>query len=113
MRFFFLVLFIFTIPVTAHALKPEAILLVHFSSYGDKSGQRSVEKHLEAEFSRYYELKSKEEVEEAIKLLYDKIDSENASEEKIIKILVEGLDVDYALIFGLVVTGSVWKFWNH
>ena len=106
MRLFFLVILILGIPLSVHALDPRAMLLFNFFSYEDESGQRSIENHLEAEFSRYYELKSKEEVEEAKQIVADNIDSENCSDEACIKMMGDGLDVDYTLIFELVVTGS-------
>ena len=95
MRFFFLVVLIFTIPVTAYALPQRAMLIVDFFSYDDESGQRSIENHLEAEFSRYYELKSKEEIEGAELKVAEKIDTENCSDKECYKLMGEGLDVDY------------------
>ena len=75
MRLFFLVLLILGIPFSVHALDPRAMLIVDFFSYDDESGQRSIENHLEAEFSRYYELKSKEEVEQAELKVAEKIET--------------------------------------
>ena len=57
------------ISVSASALaqlKDEAILLVSFIGNESETDRRAVENHLEAELSRYFELKSEEEVLEAL-----------------------------------------------
>ncbi|SVE06007.1 uncharacterized protein METZ01_LOCUS458861, partial [marine metagenome] len=112
MRFLILVIFVFfTIPVEAYALKPRAMLLVDFFSYENESGKRSIENHLEAEFSRSYELKSKEEVNDALKKVADKIDTEDCeSDKKCIKMMGDRLMVDYTLLFEIVVlSGNEWS----
>ena len=109
MRLFFLVLLILGIPFSVHALDPRAMLIVDFFSYDDESGQRSIENHLEAEFSRYYELKSKEEVEGAELKVAEKIDTENCSDKECYKMMGEGLDVDYSLFLEIVVSDYEWS----
>lgn len=112
MRFLLLLVCVFfAIPMKASALKPRAMLLVDFFSYEDESGKRSIENHLEAEFSRYYELKSSEEVEEMKIKVADKIDTDDCeSDKKCIKMMGDRLMVDYTLIFELVVLGA--DGWN-
>mgnify|MGYP006225204283 CR=1 FL=1 len=83
MRFLILLVCVFlAIPVKAYALKPRAMLLVDFFSYEDESGKRSIENHLEAEFSRHYELKSREEVKEMKIKVADKIDTDDCESDK-------------------------------
>ena len=62
---------------------------------------------MEAEFSRSYELKSKEEVKNALKKVADKIDTEDCeSDKKCIKMMGDRLMVDYTLLFEIVVLGG-------
>ena len=111
MRFFFLAVLVITLPWTAFSqMKPIAMLLpVYFVEYEVESGRKSIENHLVAELSRYFELKSEEEVAEALALVSEEIDSENCSEEACIKKMGEVLDVDFTLIFEIIVSESEWS----
>ena len=111
MRFFFLAVLVFTLPWTAFSqMKPIAMLLpVNFVDYEVESGRKSIENHLVAELSRYFELKSEEEVTEALVSVSEEIDSENCSDEECIKKMGEKLDVDYTLIFEIIVSESEWS----
>ena len=100
MRFILLATLLVTLSGAALAqLKDEAMLLVSFIGYESEAGRKAIKNHLEAELSRYFELKSEEEVQEAMIAVADEIESENCSEEACIKMMGEVLMVDYIFKF--------------
>jgi len=111
MRFILLVTLVVTLSGAALAqLKDEAMLLpVRFIGYESEGGRMAIENHLEAELSRYFELKGEEEVQEAMIAVADEIESENCSEEACIKMMGEVLMVDYIFNFEVIVSDIEWS----
>ena len=110
MRFILLVTLVVTLSGAALAqLKDEAMLLVSFIGYESEAGRKAIKNHLEAELSRYFELKSEEEVQEAKIAVADEIESENCSEEACIKMMGEVLMVDYIFNFEVIVSDIEWS----
>jgi hypothetical protein len=106
--FLFLFFVITALPVSAQ-FKPEAMILpITFVNFKDFAIQESLINFVQTELSRNFEIKSEDEVAEAIEKAGDEIDSENCTEEACIKIMGKILDVDYTFNLKIIDTGQVW-----
>jgi hypothetical protein len=84
------------------------ILPISFVNFNDTSIQESLNDFVQTELSGNFELKSKDEVAEAMQKAADSNDSENCSEEACIRIMGKSLDVDYTFNFKIIDTGQGW-----
>ena len=110
MKLFFLFLFFVITSFSASAqFKPEAMILpITFVNFNDTALQESLDNFVQTELSRNFELKSKDEVDEAMEKAIDEMDSENCTQEACIKKMGRMLDVDYTFNLKIIDTGQVW-----
>ena len=107
--YFFLLIFVISSFPAIAQYKPEAIILpIIFVNFNDTSIQESLNDFVQTELSVNFELKSKDEVAEAMQKAADSNDSENCNEEACIKIMGKSLDVDYTFKFKIIDTGQGW-----
>ena len=91
---FFLPLFGF-----AQQYKKEGMLIINFVGFEDESDKKIIKNHLEGELDNFFDLKSDEEVEEAMVAATLEVDSELCTEEECRKIMGKRLDVDFEIYF--------------
>jgi hypothetical protein len=110
MKIFFLFLFFVITSFSASAqFKPEAMILpISFVNFNDTALQESLDNFVQTELSSNFELKSKDEVDEAMEKAIDEMDSENCTQEACIKKMGRMLDVDYTFNLKIIDTGQVW-----
>lgn len=107
--YFFLLIFVISSFPAIAQYKPEAMILpINFKNFNDTSIQESLNDFVHTELSRNFELKSKDEVAEAMEEAADSNASENCNEEACIKIMGKNLDVDYTFSIKIIDTGQGW-----
>ena len=110
MKLYFLFLFFVITSFSASAqLKTEAMILpINFLKFNDTAIQESLNNFVQTELSSNFELKSKDEVDEAMEKAIDEMDSENCTQEACIKKMGRMLDVEYTFNFKIIDTGQGW-----
>ena len=110
MKLFFLFLFFVITSFSASAqFKPEAMILpITFLNFNDTALQESLDNFVQTELSRNFEIKSEDEVAEAMEKAIDEMDSETCTQEACIKKMGRMLDVDYTFNLKIIDTGQVW-----
>ena len=106
---FLFLIFVITSFSASAQFKPEAMILpISFVNFNDTALQGSLNNFVQTELSRNFEIKSEDEVDEAMEKAIDEMDSENCTQQACIKKMGRMLDVDYTFNFKIIDTGEVW-----
>ena len=95
--------------LNAQGMQPFAMVLpVKYEDIDDSGTRKSLGNFIETELSRYFLLKSRAEVNEAIQKAAEEVDSYDCDDDACIKKMGELLDVEYTFTFEVTKTAEGW-----